>query len=172
MAGVNKVILIGNLGADPDVRYMPSGDAVANVRIATSESWKDRNTGEKQERTEWHNVVFFGKLAEIVKQYLHKGSKIYVEGKLRTRKWQTQDGQDRYTTEVVVDINGTMQMLDSRQGGGGSSVPFDDAPAMARGGSGGASSGSRPAAPDAARPSNQDSGNFGGGADFDDDIPF
>ncbi|MBK1722496.1 single-stranded DNA-binding protein [Thiocystis violacea] len=169
MAGVNKVILIGNLGADPEVRYMPSGDAVANIRIATSETWKDRNTGEKQERTEWHNVVFFGKIAEIVKQYLRKGSKIYVEGKLRTRKWQTQDGQDRYSTEVVVDINGTMQMLDSRQGGGmGSSVPFDDAPApQSRGG------GQRPApsggvneAPPA------QSGGFGGSADFDDDIPF
>lgn len=170
MAGVNKVILIGNLGADPDVRYMPSGDAVANVRIATSETWKDRNTGEKQERTEWHNVVFFGKIAEIVKQYLHKGSKIYVEGKLRTRKWQTQDGQDRYTTEVVVDINGTMQMLDSRSGGA-SSVPFDEAPAPARGGSGGSTAGGRPAAPDSPRPSHQDSGSFGG-ADFDDDIPF
>jgi single-strand DNA-binding protein len=172
MAGVNKVILIGNLGADPDVRYMQNGDAVANVRIATSETWKDRNTGEKQERTEWHNVVFFGKLAEIVKQYLHKGSKIYVEGKLRTRKWQTQDGQDRYTTEVVVDINGTMQMLDGRQGGGGSSVPFDDTPQSARSGSGGGSGSGRPTAPDAARPSTQDGGNFGGGADFDDDIPF
>ncbi|MCK7575921.1 MAG: single-stranded DNA-binding protein [Chromatiales bacterium] len=168
MAGVNKVILIGNLGADPDVRYMPSGDAVANVRIATSETWKDRNTGEKQERTEWHNVVFFGKIAEIVKQYLHKGSKIYVEGKLRTRKWQTQDGQDRYTTEVVVDMGGTMQMLDGRPGGA-SSVPFDDAPPSARGGSSGAG---RPTAPDTARPSNQGSGSFGGGADFDDDIPF
>jgi single-strand DNA-binding protein len=171
MAGVNKVILIGNLGADPDVRYMPSGDAVANVRIATSETWKDRNTGEKQERTEWHNVVFFGKIAEIVKQYLHKGSKIYVEGKLRTRKWQTQDGQDRYTTEVVVDMGGIMQMLDSRPGGA-SSVPFDDAPPSARGSSGGGSGSGRPTAPNAPRPSNQDSGGFGGGTDFDDDIPF
>ena len=116
--GVNKVILIGNLGNEPDVRYMPSGDAVANVSLATSDAWKDKNTGEMQERTEWHRVTFFGKLAEIVKQYLHKGSKIYVEGKLRTRKWQGQDGQDRYTTEVVVDINGSMQMLDSRPGGG------------------------------------------------------
>ena len=111
MAGVNKAILIGRLGADPDVRHMPNGDAVANVRIATSESWKDKNTGEKQERTEWHSVVFFGKLAEIVQQYVRKGSMIYVEGKLRTRKWQGQDGQDRYTTEVVVDITGSMQML-------------------------------------------------------------
>ncbi|MBK5963752.1 single-stranded DNA-binding protein [Thiocystis minor] len=164
MAGVNKVILIGNLGADPEVRYMPSGDAVANIRIATSESWKDRNTGEKQERTEWHNVVFFGKIAEIVKQYLHKGSKVYVEGKLRTRKWQGQDGQDRYTTEVVVDINGTMQMLDSRQGGG-SSVPFDDAPApQSRGGS----------HPQAAAPAPSGSAppSGGHGGDFDDDIPF
>ncbi len=168
--GVNKVILIGNLGADPDVRYMPSGDAVANVSLATGESWKDRNTGEAQERTEWHRVVFFGKLAEIVKQYLRKGSKIYVEGKLRTRKWQGQDGQDRYTTEVVVDFNGTMQMLDTRGGGGGgSSVPFaDDA------------GGSAPA-PGGAPPSGGSSGSQatgGGGSqpadkpDFDDDIPF
>jgi len=166
--GVNKVILIGNLGADPEVRYMPSGDAVANVSLATSESWKDRNTGETQERTEWHRVVFFGKLAEIVKQYVHKGSKLYVEGKLRTRKWQGQDGQDRYTTEVVVDFNGTMQMLDSR--GGGASVPFADdpggpAPAPAPGG-----------APPSGGGSSQATG--GGGAqpagkpDFDDDIPF
>jgi single-strand DNA-binding protein len=166
MAGVNKVILVGNLGADPEVRYMPSGDAVANVRIATSESWKDKTTGEPRERTEWHHVVFFGKLAEIVKQYLHKGSKIYVEGKLRTRKWQTQDGQDRYTTEVVVDINGTMQMLDSRSGGSGmgSSVPFDDAPGY--GGRGGRSTeaASGPAAPAPASNRND--------ADFDDDIPF
>lgn len=163
MAGVNKVILIGNLGADPEVRYMPSGDAVANIRIATSETWKDKNTGEKQERTDWHNVVFFGKLAEIVKQYLHKGSKIYVEGKLRTRKWQGQDGQDRYTTEVVVDINGTMQMLDGRPGGGaGSSVPFDDQPAYQ----------SRPASrPQTSAPA-PTSGSNQGSADFDDDIPF
>jgi single-strand DNA-binding protein len=159
--GVNKVILIGNLGADPAVRYMQSGDAVANVRIATSESWKDKQTGEAREHTDWHNVVFFGKLAEIVKQYLRKGSKIYVEGKLRTRKWQGQDGQDRYTTEVVVDINGSMQMLDSRPGGGGS-VPFDDAPR-----SGPPAGGGRPAAPPP--------GDAGPGAiapDFDDDIPF
>lgn len=165
--GVNKVILIGNLGADPDVRYMSSGDAVANVSLATSESWKDRNTGELQERTEWHRVVFFGKLAEIVKQYLHRGSKIYVEGKLRTRKWQGQDGQDRYTTEVVVDFNGTMQMLDSRGGGTGSSVPFVDdpggpAPVPASGGS--APSGSPPAAGGGSQPA--------GKPDFDDDIPF
>ena len=115
--GINKVILIGNLGNDPEVRYMPSGDAVANVSLATSEAWKDKNTGEMQERTEWHRVIFFGKVAEVVKDYLRKGSKIYVEGKLRTRKWQGQDGQDRYTTEVVVDLGGTMQMLDSRREG-------------------------------------------------------
>lgn len=112
--GINKVILIGNLGADPEIRRMPSGDAVANVRIATSESWKDKETGEARERTEWHNVVFFGRIADVVHQYLRKGSKIYVEGKLRTRKWQTRDGQDRYSTEVVVDINGNMEMLDAR----------------------------------------------------------
>jgi len=123
---VNKVMLLGNLGADPDVRYTPSGDAVANVRLATSESWKDKNTGAPQERTEWHRIVMFGKLAEIVKQYLHKGSKIYVEGKQHTRKWQGQDGQDRYTTEVVVDINGTMVMLDGR-GNGQASVSDDPA---------------------------------------------
>jgi len=164
--GVNKVILIGNLGANPEVRYMPSGDAVANVRLATSESWKDRNTGEMQERTEWHRVVFFGKLAEIVKQYLHKGSKIYVEGKLRTRKWQGQDGQDRYSTEIMVDINGTMQMLDSRGGGGGLSVPFaDDSGGPAPGGS-----------PPSGGGSAQATGGGGtqpaGKKDFDDDIPF
>ncbi len=159
--GVNKVILIGNLGADPDVRYMPSGDAVANCRIATSEAWKDKQSGELHERTEWHNVVFFGRTAETVKQYVRKGSKIYVEGKLRTRKWQTQDGQDRYTTEVVVDISGTMQMLDSRPGGG-SSVPFDDAPRAAT------STGGGRAAPSQVG----DPGPGSAPADFDDDIPF
>lgn len=115
--GVNKVILIGNLGRDPEIRYMPSGGAVANVTLATSESWRDRQTGEQQERTEWHNVVFFNRLAEIAGEYLRKGSKVYVEGSLRTRKWQGKDGQDRYTTEIVVN---EMQMLDSRGGGGGS----------------------------------------------------
>ena len=114
--GVNKVILVGNLGNDPEVRFTPNGSAIANLNLATSESWKDRNTGQQQERTEWHRVVIFGKLAEIAQQYLRKGSKVYIEGKLQTRKWQGQDGQDRYTTEVVVDITGQMQMLDSRQG--------------------------------------------------------
>lgn len=112
--GVNKVILVGNLGQDPDVRYMPNGNAVANVSIATSESWKDQQ-GQEQERTEWHRVVFFGKLAEIVGEYLRKGSQIYVEGKLQTRKWQDNDGKDHYSTEVIVDQSGTMQMLGSRQ---------------------------------------------------------
>ena len=158
---VNKVILMGNLGAEPEVRYMQSGDAVANVRIATSESWRDRNTGETQERTEWHNVVFFGKVAEVVKQYLHKGSKIYVEGQLRTRKWQDKEGQDRYTTEVVVSVGGTMQMLDSR-GAGGSSVPYDDAPrAQPAAAPVAGRAAPPPAAPDQ-----------GGGMPFDDDIPF
>ncbi len=118
--GVNKVILIGNLGNDPDVRFTPNGGAVANLSVATSESWKDRNTGQQQDRTEWHRVVIFGKLAEIAQQYLRKGSKVYLEGKLQTRKWQGQDGQDRYTTEIVVDgFNGQLQMLDSRQDGMG-----------------------------------------------------
>lgn len=118
MRGVNKVILVGNLGRDPEVRYLPSGGAVANVTIATSEAWKDKNTGQQQEQTEWHRVVFYGKLAEIAGEYLKKGSKVYVEGSLHTRKWQDkQTGQDRYSTEIKAN---TMQMLDSRgQGGGG-----------------------------------------------------
>jgi len=116
--GVNKVILIGNLGADPEVRYMPSGGAVANVRIATSEVWKDKQTGENQERTEWHTVVYYNRLAEIVGEYLRKGSKIFVEGSLRTRKWQDKSGQDRYTTEI---IGNELQMLDSK--GAGANVP-------------------------------------------------
>ncbi|MDE3021050.1 MAG: single-stranded DNA-binding protein [Pseudomonadota bacterium] len=114
MASVNKVILVGNLGRDPEVRYAPSGDAIANITIATSEQWKDKS-GEKQEKTEWHRVVFFGKQAEIVSQYLKKGSQVYIEGRLQTRKWQGQDGQDRYTTEVVAD---RMQMLGGRASGG------------------------------------------------------
>lgn len=113
--GINKVILIGNLGKDPEVRYMPSGSAVTNVTIATSETWKDKQSGDKQERTEWHNVVFFNRLAEIAGEYLKKGSKVYVEGSLRTRKWQDKNGQDRYTTEIVAN---EMQMLDSRGGSG------------------------------------------------------
>ena len=115
--GVNKVILVGNLGNDPEIRYMPSGGAVANITVATSESWRDKNTGEQREKTEWHRVALFGKLAEVAGEYLRKGSQVYIEGQLQTRKWQDQNGQDRYTTEVVVQgFNGTMQMLGGRQG--------------------------------------------------------
>lgn len=115
--GVNKVILVGNLGQDPEVRYMPNGNAVANITVATSESWKDQQ-GQQQERTEWHRVVLFGKLAEITGEYLRKGSQVYLEGKLQTRKWKDQSGQDRYTTEVVIDQSGSMQMLGGRNQGG------------------------------------------------------
>ena len=114
--GVNKVILIGNLGNDPDTRYTAGGAAVANVSLATTDSWRDKETGEQQDRTEWHRVVFFGRLAEIVSEYLHKGSQIYVEGRIQTRKWQDKDGNDRYTTEIVAN---EMQMLGSRGGGTG-----------------------------------------------------
>ena len=113
--GVNKVILVGNLGQDPEVRYMPSGGAVANITLATSESWRDKATGEMKEQTEWHRVVLFGKLAEVAGEYLRKGSQVYIEGQLRTRKWTDQSGQDKYTTEIVVNVGGTMQMLGSRQ---------------------------------------------------------
>ena len=116
MASVNKVILVGNLGADPETRFMPNGDAVANVRLATTESWKDKSSGEKREITEWHRVVFYRKLAEIVGQYLKKGSAVYVEGRIRTRKWQDKEGQERYTTEIEAN---EMQMLGGRSGGGG-----------------------------------------------------
>jgi single-strand DNA-binding protein len=155
--GVNKVILVGNLGKDPEVRYSPNGGAVANITIATSESWKDKTSGEKQEKTEWHRVVFFGRLAEIAGEYLKKGSQIYVEGRLQTRKWQDKEGKDRYTTEIVAN---EMQMLGSREGRGapsefdqssdeGQSRSSNRAPAMS-------SSGGKPSAP----------------SDFDDDIPF
>lgn len=118
--GVNKVILVGNLGQDPETKYLPSGGAVTNITVATSETWKDKNSGQMQERTEWHRVVFFNKLAEIAGEYLSKGSKVYIEGSLRTRKWQDQSGADRYTTEIVAD---QMQMLDSRGGGQQSEPP-------------------------------------------------
>lgn len=121
--GVNKVILIGNLGKDPEVRYFPSGDAVANAALATTENWKDKQTGEAREATEWHNLVFPGKLGEIAGKYLRKGSKVYVEGSLRTRKWQDKEGRDRYTTEIRV---ADMQMLDGKPGGGGTSSMDDD----------------------------------------------
>jgi single-strand DNA-binding protein len=151
--GINKVILVGNLGNDPEVRATTSGSRIANISVATSESWTDKNTGQKQERTEWHRVVFFNRMAEIVEQYLTKGSKVYVEGSLRTRKWQDQNGQDRYTTEIVAN---DMQMLDSRgggmsggMGGGQSTAPMD--PPAAK----------QPAAAAA-----------GPDINFDDDIPF
>ncbi|CAM3723445.1 single-stranded DNA-binding protein [Pseudoalteromonas maricaloris] len=120
--GVNKVILVGNLGQDPEVRYMPNGNGVANISIATTDSWKDKNTGQLQERTEWHRVVLFGKLAEVAGEYLRKGSQVYIEGRLQTRKWTDQSGQEKYTTEIVVDMGGQMQMLGGRgeqQGQGG-----------------------------------------------------
>jgi len=148
--GINKVILIGNLGADPEVRYMPSGGAVANLRLATSESWKDKQTGEQQERTEWHRVVLYGRLGEVAGEYLKKGSKVYIEGRLQTRKWQGQDGQDRYSTEIVAS---DMQMLDGRGGGSSSFEREDDLPAPKPAG--------RREGP---QPSPM--------PDFDDDIPF
>lgn len=134
MASVNKVILVGNLGRDPEVRYMPDGAAITNISVATTDTWKDKN-GEKQERTEWHRVAFFGKLAEIAGEYLKKGSQVYVEGRLQTRKWQDKDGQDKYTTEIVAD---RMQMLGGRAGGGGSdgfsSAPSSGGPSKTSGG--------------------------------------
>jgi len=120
--GINKVILVGNLGQDPEIRYTADGRPIANFSIATSETWNDKSSGERREKTEWHRVVVFGKLAEICGEYLSKGRQVYIEGKLQTRKWQGKDGQDRYTTEVVVDMRGTMQMLGSREGGGGGSA--------------------------------------------------
>jgi len=117
MSGINKVILVGNIGAKPEVKYSSNGSAIANLSVATSETWNDKNSGEKQEKTEWHRVSLYGKLAEIAGQYLDKGSKVYVEGKLQTRKWQDQSGQDRYTTEIIVSgYGGTLQMLDKREG--------------------------------------------------------
>lgn len=115
--GVNKAILVGNCGGDPETRYLPNGNAVTNITLATSDSWKDKQTGQLQERTEWHRVVFFGKVAEIAGEYLRKGSQVYVEGRLQTRKWQDQSGQDRYTTEIVVDMGGQMQLLGGKQDG-------------------------------------------------------
>ena len=141
--GINKVIIVGNLGADPETRYMPSGRAVTNLSVATSETWKDKQTGEQKERTEWHKVAMFNRLAEIAAEYLRKGSQVYIEGKLRTRKWQDRDGNDRWTTEIVAD---EMQMLGGRGGGGSAPMSSD------RGSSGGPPEGP----PD----------------DFEDDIPF
>ena len=123
--GVNKVIILGNLGQDPEVRFMPNGNAVANITVATSESWKDKQTGQQKEKTEWHRIVLYGRLAEVAGEYLRKGSKVYIEGQLQTRKWQNQQGQDQYTTEVVVQgYSGVMQMVGSRQGGQGNQGGF------------------------------------------------
>lgn len=121
--GVNKMILLGNLGKDPEVRYQPSGGAVANLTVATSEQWRDKSTGENKEITEWHRVVTFGKLAEVAGEYLRKGSQVYIEGQLRTRKWQAQDGTEKYTTEIVVNVGGTLQMLGGKQEGGQGNRP-------------------------------------------------
>ena len=148
--GVNKVIIVGNLGQDPEVKYMPSGQAVCNISVATTDSWNDKNTGEKQERTEWHRVVFFRRLAEIVGEYLRKGSQVYIEGRLQTRKWQDQSGADRYTTEIIAN---EMQMLGGRGGGAGGS--FDAPPAEQEFGA---------SAPSPATASTAE--------EFDDDIPF
>jgi single-strand DNA-binding protein len=158
MASVNKVILIGNLGRDPETRYMPEGGAITNISIATTEKWKDKN-GEMQEKTEWHRVAFFGKLAEIAGEYLKKGSQVYVEGRLQTRKWQDKDGADKYTTEVVANV---MQMLGSRQGMGGGGGERD----MAGGGERPQGGGAKPAT--ASKPA----GKGGKFDDFEDDIPF
>jgi len=154
--GVNKAILIGHLGRDPEIRYSPSGAAVANVNIATTESWRDKQTGEQQERTEWHRIVFFGRLAEIVGEYLKKGSQVYIEGRLQTRKWQDKEGNDRWTTEIVAN---DMQMLGGRGGSGAAGGGYEnyDQDAGYSGGGGSSSAGA--------------SGS-GQSDDFDDDIPF
>lgn len=160
--GVNKVILIGNVGGDPETRYMPNGNAITNITLATTDSWKDKQTGQQQERTEWHRVVFFGKLAEIAGEYLRKGSQCYIEGRLQTREWE-KDGVKRYTTEIVVDMNGSMQLLGGR-GGNADDAPRASRPAAA---SRPQQSDTRPAAQPAApqpAPADYDS--------FDDDIPF
>jgi single-strand DNA-binding protein len=161
MASVNKVIIVGNLGRDPETRYMPEGGAITNISVATTEKWKDKN-GEMQEKTEWHRVAFFGKLAEIAGEYLKKGSQVYVEGRLQTRKWQDKDGQDKYMTEIVAN---QMQMLGSRQGmGGGDRSSERGAPDAGEGGGGS----SRPAS-GGAKPAAKSGGKFD---DFEDDIPF
>jgi single-strand DNA-binding protein len=164
MASVNKVILVGNLGKDPDVRYLPDGGAVVNLALATSSSWKDKNTGEKREETEWHRVVIYGRLAEIAGEYCKKGRSVYIEGRLKTRKWQDQSGVDKYTTEIIAD---QMQLLGGREGGGGGSSmgggdDFDQSPAPSRSSGGGMRSSSP--APQRSAPQSV--------ADLDDDIPF
>jgi single-strand DNA-binding protein len=162
--GVNKVILVGNLGADPETRSMPSGMTVTNIRIATSESWKDKASGAQQERTEWHSIALFGRLGEIAAEYLRKGSQVFVEGKLRTRKWQDKQGNDRFTTEIIAD---NMQMLGGRAGGAGG------AGAAGGGMSGGAERGAGGGAPPPRDDYDQSPAAAGGSKeDFDDDIPF
>jgi single-strand DNA-binding protein len=164
MASVNKVILIGNLGRDPETRYLPNGDAVTNVTLATTESWKDKGSGERQEKTEWHRVTFYRRLAEIAGEYLKKGSPVYVEGRLETRKWTDKEGKERYTTEIIAN---EMKMLGSRGGGAGAGAPSfeggDDAPAPSRPAARPASSGG------GGRPAAKSPGNV---AEMDDDIPF
>ena len=156
MAGINKVILVGNLGAKPEIKYASNGNAISNLSVATSESWTDKSTGQKQDRTEWHRVSLFGKVAEIAGQYLDKGSKVYVEGKLQTRKWQDQNGQDRYTTEVVVSgFSGTLQMLDRRDDMNSNSATQNSQP-QSQAASEPAPAAITPVAPD----------------EFEDDIPF
>jgi len=169
MASVNKVIRVGNLGRDPETRYAPSGGAICNVSIATTRNWKDKNSGEKREETEWHRVVFYDRLAEIAGEYLKKGRSVYVEGRLQTRKWQDKDGQERYTTEIIAT---EMQMLGSREGGSGGSGADSDAGSYSRessGGGGGAGAGAggggrAPARKPASAPADFDN--------MDDDIPF
>jgi single-strand DNA-binding protein len=173
MASVNKVILVGNLGADPETRYLPSGDAVSNIRLATTDRFKDKASGEMKEATEWHRVAFFGRLAEIVNEYLKKGSSVYIEGKIRTRKWTDPAGVEKYSTEIVAD---QMQMLGGRTTGAGDEGSYSRAPAERSGGGAGAARGGAPAA---GRPAggaggaSRPSAPAGGGFDeMDDDIPF
>ncbi len=170
--GVNKVILVGNLGQDPEVRYMPSGGAVANITIATSESWRDKATGEQREKTEWHRVALFGKLAEVAGEYLRKGSQVYIEGQLQTRKWQDQNGQERFTTEVVVQgFNGVMQMLGGRQQQGGGMNQGQ--PQQQQGGWGQPQQPARQSQPPQQQAPQQSQPQYNEPPmDFDDDIPF
>ena len=173
--GINKAILIGNLGADPETRYTAGGTAVTNVNLATSDTWRDKSSGEMQERTEWHRVVFFARLAEVAGEYLRKGSKVYVEGRIQTRKWQNKEGQDVYTTEIVAN---EMQMLDSKGGGGGSSAPFggggqQQRPQQQGGGYGGQGGGGRGGQQSYQPPQREPAGGDPGfDDDLDDDIPF
>lgn len=166
MASVNKVILVGNLGRDPEVRYMPNGEAVANFSIATTDSWKDKS-GAKQERTEWHNIVMYRKLAEIAGEYLKKGRPVYIEGRLQTRKWQTKEGQDRYTTEIIAE---TMQMLGGRDGG--SNASYDGGMDQSSGSNDYNQSAPSQNAPKPSAPTAKPATTGSGFDDFEDDIPF